>query len=110
VRREDSDAGDARKRRDIYKAQRWLTGKPESGRRENRQPEKWKVLRRKLPLRQHYIKDESVTIGRDLIRGDQAVHLSWAKLFRIRRFVGFSRSEEVTAARGAGNGAVPGLA
>jgi elongation factor Ts len=102
VRREDVTAEMLEKERDIYKAQALATGKPENVVDKIVNGKMEKFYEENCLYEQHYIKDESVTIG-EMIR--QAI----AKLgenISIRRFARF-KVGEVSGAAGPETTSVP---
>src|ERR1700745_3014682 len=89
VRREDVTPEMLEKERDIYKAQALATGKPESVVDKIVNGKMEKFYEENCLYEQHYIKDESVTIGEKI---NQAVN-KLGENISIRRFVRFKVGE-----------------
>jgi len=104
VRREEVTAEMLEKEREIYRAQALATGKPEQVVEKIVTGKMEKFYEENCLYEQHYIKDESVTIGEMI---SQAV----AKLgenISIRRFVRFKVGEVSGGAAGQETAPVPG--
>jgi len=105
VRREEVTPEMLEKERDIYKAQALADRQAGSGRRENRQRKNGKFYEENCLYEQHYIKDESVTIGEMIA---QAV-IKLGENISIRRFVRFKVGKSAAAQRGRKRRPYPGL-
>jgi len=106
VRREEVTPEMLEKERDIYKAQALATGKPEAVVEKIVNGKMEKFYEENCLYEQHYIKDESVTIG-------EMIALAIAKLgenISIRRFVRFKVGEVSGGAAGPETAPVPVLA
>jgi elongation factor Ts len=106
VRREEVTPEMLEKERDIYKAQALATGKPENVVDKIVNGKMEKFYEENCLYEQHYIKDESVTIGEMIA---QAV-IKLGENISIRRFVRFKVGEVSGAAAGPETAPVPVLA
>jgi len=103
VRREEVTAEMLEKERDIYKAQALATGKPENVVEKIVTGKMEKFYEENCLYEQHYIKDESVTIGEMIA---QAV-INLGENISIRRFVRFKVGEVGGGAAGPETSPVP---
>jgi elongation factor Ts len=103
VRREDVTPEMLEKERDIYKAQALATGKPESVVDKIVNGKMEKFYEENCLYEQHYIKDESVTIGEKI---NQAI-ANLGENISIRRFVRFKVGEVSGSGGGPGPDTAP---
>jgi elongation factor Ts len=103
VRREDVTPEMLEKERDIYKAQALATGKPESVVDKIVNGKMEKFYEENCLYEQHYIKDESVTIGEKI---NQAI-ANLGENISIRRFVRFKVGEVTGSGGGPGSDTAP---